>query len=465
MTQAALHYEDVWSIAERIRHRDLSPVALADHMLARIAALDPDLHSYAFLHADGVRRQARAAEAALARDEQIGALHGVPVAVKDLFWTKDMPSSAGMPIYHGHRTAIDATVVDRLRDAGAIILGKLEMTEGAFALHHPAIEPPRNPWGADLWPGASSSGAGVATAAGLCFASLGTDTGGSIRFPCAANGLTGIKPTWGRVSRHGSFVFADSLDHVGPIARSARDAALLLSVISGQDPADPTSIAAFALPAASDPAILRGLRVGTDPEWNREDCDPEIGAAIDAALATLVALGATLCDVRVPDVRPAVEQWELIAGVEAAVAHHRTFPSRAADYGPALARLLEIGHATSGIAYQRALLDRMALRGRLNALLSDIDILVAPVQPYAAPTLERLGALADSPDANYRLIRFTAPFNLSGHPAIALPCGETACGHPIGLQMVAAHQDEMTLLSAAMAFQDKSAWHRRRPML
>lgn len=465
MTQAALHYEDAWSIADRIRHRDLSPVALADHMLARIAALDPDLHSYAFLDADGVRRQAEAAETALAGNEQIGALHGVPVAVKDLFWTKDMPSSAGMPIYRGHRTAVDATVVDRLRNAGAIILGKLEMTEGAFALHHPTIEPPRNPWGADLWPGASSSGAGVATTAGLCFASLGTDTGGSIRFPCAANGLTGIKPTWGRVSRHGSFVFADSLDHVGPIARSARDAALLLSVISGQDLVDPTSTAAPPLPAAGDPAILRGLRVGTDPEWNREDCDPEIGVAIDAALATLAALGATLCDVRVPDVRPAVEQWELIAGVEAAVAHHRTFPSRAVDYGPALARLLEIGHATSSVAYQRALLDRMALRGRLNALLSDIDILVAPVQPYAAPTLERLGALADSPDANYRLIRFTAPFNLSGHPAIALPCGETACGHPTGLQMIAAHQDEMTLLSAAMAFQDKSAWHRRRPML
>jgi len=385
----------------------------------------------------------------------------VPIAVKDLFETRDMPTAAGMVIRR-EPGAGDATVVRRLRDAGAINIGKLQMTEGAFALHHPAIAPPLNPWGEALWPGASSSGSGVAVAAGLCFASLGSDTGGSIRFPCAANGLTGLKPSWGRVSRHGAVELAASLDHIGPIARSARDVALLYPLIAGHDPADPTSWS-DAVAAVAKTASLTGLRVGIDRGWNGDGCDADVVRAVDGVERCLRALGAELRDIRLPDVRPAVERWELLAGTEAAVAHAGSYPARADDYGPALSRLIELGRNASAMDYQRARLDRIALRGALDSVLADIDLLLAPVQPYAAPTLDRMAALAHDPEANARLIGFTAPFNLGGQPALALPGQPTDDGAPIGVQLVAARGREDVLLRAAIAIQRETHWHLAHP--
>src|SRR5262249_30166417 len=210
---------------------EVSPVAATRAQLDRIAALDGALGSYALVMADAAMAQARAAEAEIAAGRYRGPLHGVPIAVKDLYWTQGFPTAAGMAIYRDHRPAEDATVVRRLKDAGAVLLGKLQLTEGAYSDHHPSVMPPRNPWNAEYWPGISSSGPGVATAAGLCFGSLASDTGGSIRWPSAANGLTGLKPSWGRVSRHGVFELAASLDHLGPMARSAADASVILGAI------------------------------------------------------------------------------------------------------------------------------------------------------------------------------------------------------------------------------------------
>ena len=244
MTMAAptdLHFLQLHEISHLIRTRTLSSREVTEAMLARIDDLEPGLRAFATVMAESALVEADRADALAARGDWLGDLHGVPLAVKDLANTHDAPTGAGTTIHADFRPETDATVVARLRRAGAVILGKLRLTEGAFTGHHPDLPTPVNPWDTATWSGVSSSGSGVATAAGLCFGSLGSDTGGSIRLPSAANGVTGLKPTWGRVSRHGIFGLAPSLDHIGPMTRSARDAAIILEAIAGHDRLDPTS--------------------------------------------------------------------------------------------------------------------------------------------------------------------------------------------------------------------------------
>src|SRR6266850_692117 len=261
-----LHYCELVEIGQRIQKREQSSVEATQAQLDRIAHLDGQLKSYAYVMASAALEQAHAAEKEIAAGEVRGPLHGVPIAVKDLCWTKDAPTAAGMTIYRDYRPSEDATVVSRLKEAGAVILGKLQLTEGAYADHHPEIDPPRNPWDATLWSGASSSGSGVATAAGLCYGSLGSDTGGSIRFPSAANSVTGLKPSWGRVSRHGVFALSEILDCMGPLARSVADAATVLAAIAGPDALDPTA-RHEPVPDYPDSMMegVRGRRIAVDP--------------------------------------------------------------------------------------------------------------------------------------------------------------------------------------------------------
>jgi amidase len=234
----------------------------------------------------------------LGRRQVLSQLHGVPIAVKDLCWTEGIATAAGMPLHRDFIPAVDATVVRKLREAGAVLLGKLQLTEGAFADHHPDVAAPLNPWHRDHWSGASSSGSGVATAAGLCFGSLGSDTGGSIRFPSAANGNTRLKPTWGRVSRFGCFELAASLDHIGPICRSAADAAIVLGAIAGSDPRDPTALRSDVPDyLAADDGTLRGVRLGFDERYALDDVDAETRGAVETALATVRSLGAEIVTV------------------------------------------------------------------------------------------------------------------------------------------------------------------------
>ena len=462
-TPSDLHYLEMHELSLLIRTRKLSPVEVAEAQLARIERLDGALHSYAHVTAEQAMAQARQAEQELMRGQCRSPLHGIPLAVKDLFHTAGMPTAAGMAIHRNFVPQQDATVVARLREAGSVLLGKLQMTEGAFATHHPAFAAPVNPWGAGHWTGASSSGCGVATAAGLCYASLGTDSGGSIRFPCAANGLTGLKPTWGRVSRHGTFELAASLDHVGPITRSARDALFLLSTIAGHDPLDPTSLPSVCLEIPSVEESFRGLRIGIDEAWLSDGVDEEIVEALDEVLSMIRAGGGSLVRVRMPDTRAVSANWERHCGVQTAVAHAATYPSRAGEYGPALSRLIDGGRALSGMDYQRVLLDAQRFHGELECVLNEVDLLLAPVQPYAAPTHEQLGALAQDPEANRRLIQFTAPFNVSGHPCLSVPIGLTAAGLPIGGQFIAGKGGEGVLCRAGMALQKVSDWHKIRP--
>jgi amidase len=357
----------------------------------------------------------------------------------------------------------DSTVVARLKQAGAVLLGKLQMTEGAYSDHHPSISPPRNPWNPDYWTGISSSGAAAATAAGLCYGALGSDTGGSIRWPCGATGLTGIKPAWGRVSRYGAFELAASLDHVGPIARSAVDAAAILAVIAGPDDKDPTTLPEQPPDylAASGEGV-RGLRIGVDPNWNGTEVDASVQRVLAEAAATFRALGAQMTQVAVPDVTQAVIDWAPACALEAAVAHRATYPARQAEYGPVLASVLEAGHAVSALDYQALRLRRMELRGRFAHLFRSIDLLLAPVQPFAPLTLAEIRTLGAQPRLIPKLQRYTAPFDLTGHPTETLPGGFSDAGMPIGFQL--AGRDEKDLIRASAAFQRETSWHRRHPI-
>jgi amidase len=459
-----LHYLELTEIAACIRTRQLSPPEVTRALLDRIAALDGKLGSYVEVMADAAMAQAETAQAEIVAGRYRGPLHGVPIALKDLFWTKDIPTAAGTSVHRDFRPDEDATVVRRLKEAGAVVLGKLQLTEGAYSDHHPSVAPPRNPWNADYWPGISSSGSAVATAAGLCYGSLASDTGGSIRWPCAANGLTGLKPSWGRVSRHGVFELAATLDHVGTIARSAADAGAMLGVIAGRDRADPTAVfdpvPDYLAAAERD---IRGLRIGVDATWNSDGVDVATQRVLGEAIEALRSEGADIVDVQFPDVKQTVADWVPNCAVEAAVAHEATYPARKHEYGPVLASVIETGRAVSGLDYQKILLRRLELRGRIASLFETIDVLLIPVHPFAPLTLAMIQTLGEQPDLIARLQEYTCPFNMTGHPTITLPGGFSATGLPIAFQLVAANLDEATLMRAGAAFQRVTSWHRRHP--
>jgi amidase len=452
-------------LTSRIRTRQVSAVEATQAVLERIAALDETLSSYALVLPDLALKQAQQVDAEIRRGENRGPLHGAPIAVKDLCWTKGARTMAGMPIYNDFIPGEDATVVSRLRDAGAVLLGKLQLTEGAFADHHPAITPPRNPWNAAHWPGASSSGSGVATASGLCFGSLGSDTGGSIRFPSAANGVTGLKPTWGLVSRHGVFELAATLDHIGPMTRTAIDAAAMLSAIAGPDPKDPT---ARPVPApnylAGVRAGVRGLRIGFDPTWNQQ-VDTTTATALAVAMDTIGDFGGVISEVRFPDASTVTEEWDKYCAVQTAVAHEPTYPLRKNEYGPGLAGLIEVGNKLSGPELQKIILHADDFTGRVQALFEEIDLLIVPVQPFASPTIETMKMLGRDPAMLSRLLTYTCPFDVARNPTITLPCGMTEHGTPIAFQFVAGLFREDLLCRAGYAFQQATDWHQRHPAI
>jgi amidase len=461
-----LHYLELTELAALIRTREVSPISATRAQLDRIAAVDGAIGSYALVMADAAMADAAAAESEIAAARYRGPLHGVPIAVKDLCWTKGVATTAGMAIHKDYRPGEDATVVRRLRDAGAVLLGKLQLSEGAYSDHHPSVTPPTNPWNAAYWPGISSSGPGTATAAGLCYGSLGSDTGGSIRWPSAANGVTGLKPSWGRVSRYGVFELAATLDHVGPIARSAADAAIMLGAIAGSDPKDPTAVLDPVPDYLAGMAQgVRGLRIGVDSVWNSDGVDAATQAVLSHAAEAFRSLGAGIVDVRFPDVTQAIADWVPNCGVEAAVAHEATYPSRKGEYGPQLASVIEAGRALSGTEYQKILLRRLDLRGRVAALFGAIDLLLIPVQPFPPLTLATVRTLGEQPDLIAKLQRFTCPFDMTGNPTITLPGGFSDAGMPIGFQLAAAHMGEEMLVRAGAAFQGITSWHRRHPIV
>jgi len=460
------HYLELLDIGRRIQAREISSVEATRAQLARIDRLDGELKSYARVMPESALAEAERADAEIARGEMRGPLHGVPIAVKDLCWTQGVATAAGMTIQANFVPDRDGTLVSRLRAAGSVILGKLQLTEGAYADHHPAITPPVNPWNAAHWPGVSSSGSGVATAAGLCYGSIGSDTGGSIRFPSAANGLTGIKPTWGRVSRYGAFELAATLDHLGPMARSAADAGAILGAIAGLDANDPTT---SPLPVpnylAGMTRSLRGLRIGIDERWNNDRVDEPTRAVVAEAIRVVAELGGDLRAVTFPDPEQVIADWFPLCGMETAVAHEATYPSRKSEYGPGLAGLIELGLAQRGVDYQKIVLHRTAFSGRVATLFQDIDLLLIPTTAVASPTNAQLAGLAEDAELISGLLRYTCPFDMTGSPTITLPGGFTAKDTPVAFQLVSRHFEEDLLVRAGWQFQQATDWHRRHPAI
>jgi amidase len=465
LESTALHYLELSEVAALIRSREISSREVTRLQLDRIASLDGALRSYALIMADDALAQAEAADAETAAGHSRGPLHGVPVAIKDLCDIKGFSTGAGMTIHRHVIADEDATAVKRLRQGGAVLLGKLQLTEGAYSDHHPSISPPRNPWNAEYWTGISSSGPGAATAAGLCYGSLASDTGGSIRWPAAANGLAGLKPTWGRVSRHGVFELAASLDHVGTMARSAVDAGILLGAIAGGDPRDPTALL-DPVPdyLAAITEDLHGMRIGVDPLWNSNDVDAGTQAVLAEAIRAFTGLGAEITEVRFPDAARVAADWTANCAIEAAVAHRASYPARRDQYGSVLAAVIEAGSNISAVAYQDILLRRRTFRARVQRLFDKIDLLLTPVQPFGPLTLAQIRTLGEQPDLIAMLQRYTCPFDMSRHPTLTLPGGFTQERMPIGFQLVAGHLDEAALVRAGAAFQRISAWHRCRPV-
>ena len=335
--------------ATLIERKEISPVELTDAMLRRIADLDDKLHSYLLVTADFAKAQAKTAEAEIQAGNYRGPMHGIPIGLKDLLYTKGIPTTCASKILRDFVPDFDAAIVEKLNAAGAITLGKLNLTEFALYGYHPDFTPPNNPWKLDHWSGVSSSGSGAATSGSLCFASIGTDTGGSIRFPSSACGIVGIKGTFGKVSRYGIFPLSDTMDHPGPMARTVADAAAMLAVLEGRDERDPAT--------RSDPGVdylalldgdVRGLRIGIEREYCTTATDPEQSAASFAALDHYRALGAEIVELNAPDLAEPANTWVDTCAVDALMRHREFFPSRADDYGPVYRALLGTRHPRDG---------------------------------------------------------------------------------------------------------------------
>lgn len=456
-----VHYESLLGIGQRIQNREVSSEQVTAALLDRFAEYDGGLHSAQMVLADAAMAEAQAADAEIAAGTLRGPLHGVPVGIKDLLWTRGLPTTGGMELLSDFRPGEDATVVERLRQAGAVIIAKLHMTEGAGLEHHPAFPRPVNPWSAAHWTGVSSSGSGVATAAGLCFGAIGSDTGGSIRMPSAANNLTGIKPTWGRVSRHGLIHLAESFDHLGPMARSTGDAAAMLQAIAGADPRDPTCLA-DPVPdylAQMDEGVA-GLTLGIDWTYAASGAPAEIVASLEDALKQFERLGMTVRDVEFPWSVPQMAELIGLFGAEVALAHADYFPAQADRYGPWLRETLEQAQGIRGIDVAASHIARDRFKGRVRDMFAEVDFLLTPGMGRLLPTWDEMETEFDM-----EVVRFTSPFNISGVPTISLPGGFTTDGLPIGIQLAGPWLAEPELIRAGAAFQRETDYHARHPDL
>ena len=465
----------VWApmteLARMIATKAVSPVEVVRAHLDRIAALDGSLRAYITVCGDAALETAKAAEGRLMAGGALGPLHGVPYALKDLYDTAGVRTTGGSRIFADRVPTSDATVVRRLAEAGAILLGKLNMVEFAYGPEglNPHYGHARNPWdaAAHRMAGGSSSGSGVAVATGLAPGALGSDTGGSIRIPASLCGITGLKPTYGRVSRAGVLPLAWSMDHVGPMTRTVADSALMLGVLAGYDPADAsTSVLPVPDYLAALTGKIHGLRVGVLGPYFLTGATPAVRAAVEAAAQTLATAGAIVDEVKLERVSLAAAGSLAVVAAEALAYHAELLRTRAAEYDPEVARRLRLSAFVGGVHYVRAQQVRALVREEVDAALAHRDVLLAPATPIVAPTLdERQVALGDGPsDVRAALLRFTRPFNFSGHPACAVPCGFTEGGLPIGMQLVGRPFDEATVLRAADAFQRLTDFHTRRPV-
>jgi aspartyl-tRNA(Asn)/glutamyl-tRNA(Gln) amidotransferase subunit A len=454
--------------AQRIRGRQLSPVDLTRAYLDRIEQLDGDFHAYITPLPAEALAAAATAEQAVGRGEYRGPLHGIPIALKDLIMTRGIRTTCGSQILKDWIPETDATVYRRLLEAGAILLGKLNMHEFAYGPTgvNPHYGTPRNPWSGDRMPGGSSSGSGAAVGASLCAGALGTDTGGSVRIPASLCGIVGLKPTYGRVSRAGVIPLAWSLDHIGPMTRTVTDAALLLQVLAGRDPADPTT-ADVPVPdyRAALSQEVRGLRLGIPKSVFFDTLHAEVRAPVLGAAQALEGLGAAVEEIALPMMRHAGPAAFAIMSSEAMAYHEPYLKTRAAEYGADVRTRLLTGQFLLASQYLKAQRARQVIRAELDAALTRVDALLFPTTPIPAPRIEDRSVTVDgvTEDPRVWLTRCTRPINLTGHPALSLPCGLTTGGLPVGLQLVGRHFDEGMLFRIGAAYEAVSPLRGRHP--
>lgn len=464
MTQLDWQWLTLSQACQRLKSGQGSAEQLTQEMLARANTLSDQTQAFAMLLADDALSAARGLDEKRRAGEPLGLLHGVPIGIKDLLFTKGLPTASGTRVMADFRPDFDATVVTRLRQAGAVLIGKTQLTEGAFGSHHPSINAPINPWDQDLWSGVSSSGSGVAVAAGMVFGAIGSDTGGSVRFPSASCGLVGLKPTYGRVSLHGAFPLANSLDHIGPMTRSVEDAARMLSVLAGFDAQDPNSIDApvpnylQSLCSPDDgPAPLTGMRIGIDWSYVSDGVAPEVVEVTKKALRQFAELGAQVIEIEVPpSARILAEAWGISCGVECARAHQGYYPEQKALYGPVLQGLIELGLRTSSEDYQALETLRQAFTEQLNDVLTGVDALISPCMPLATPSVMTMESGAPVSDDQADFLLFTAPFDYSGHPTLTLPLASESGRLPGSFQLIGAKLGEGSLLRLGSAFEQAS---------
>ncbi|HYS18769.1 MAG TPA: amidase [Candidatus Binatia bacterium] len=461
----------VETLARAITARKISPVEATQACLDRIARVDGRIHAFITVDAEGALATARALEAELAAGLSRGPLHGVPLAYKDLCHVPGLPTSCGTKTREYFASPTECTAAARLREAGAVTLGKLNMSElalGPFGdnAHHGDVQ---NPWRSGHCAGGSSSGSAAAVAAGFALATLGSDTGGSIRLPAACCGVVGLKPTYGRVSRAGAMPLSWSMDHLGPLTRTVADTALLLEIVAGHDPRDATS-SRRGVPyyrRMLESPVAR-LRVGLPENYYFDGIDGEMDAAVRAAASVLEGLGALVTPVRVPDPRPLTDICSVISRSESAAVHARLVRERPHEMQPAVRSRLEVGFHISAHDYLQGLRLRSRLaREFIAEVFAEVDALVVPVIPEPAPALEAVksGTVDEVVGRMGRFSRLTRPFNGLGLPALTVPCGFSSDGRPLALQIVGRAFDEATTLRLGHAYQQATAWHLERPRL
>ena len=456
------------SIASAIAGKRLSSREVTQSCLDRISQWQPRLNAFMTIEAEQALAAADESDAALARGESRGVLHGVPLAHKDMYYDAGKIVTCGSLIRRDYVAMTTATALQRMKDAGTIRLGSLQMVEFAYGptgpnVHYGAVH---NPWKVDHITGGSSSGSGSAVAARLTFAALGSDTGGSIRMPAHFCGVTGLKTTVGRVSRAGAMPLSQSLDTVGPLAQSAEDCALLLGLMAGADSEDPT---ASTIPVpdyiAATKGSIKGFRIGVPASFYVDDLDAEVARILDETIAVLKQQGAEIVELELPDQRQLTAACQLVLATEAAAFHKRWLIERPQDYGPQVLMRLQNGLAIPGVSYLEAMRWRGPALAAHLAAVAGTDAVLAPVAPVPAPTIAE-SDVGNSPDAEaviQRLTKFTRPVNYLGLPALAIPSGFTRGGLPVGMQLIGRPFDEAMLLRIGAAFQRATDFHTQVP--
>ena len=465
MAADELSFRSLSEIAELVRRRDISVQELVDQQLARLKSLEPRLNAFITVTEEEARASAAEADRRLAKHESQGALDGVPMTLKDLLWTRGVRTTSGSKVFSDFVPDEDGTAVARLRQAGAVFLGKTNLHEFAYGISNanPHYGPVHNPWDVGRISGGSSGGSAASLAAGIGFGSVGTDTGGSIRIPSSLCGTVGLKPTYGLVSRYGVTPLAWSLDHVGPMGRTVKDVAILLDVLSGHDPKDPTSRKSELGSVTSEiDEIPSGLLMAVHRDYFFEDLEPQVLRLVDTAVEALEGLGLERVEASIPEIEHQGTCRNVITFAEAASYHEPLLRERPEDYGPATRELLELGLLVRATEYLTAQRARRRIVEAFREAFQGFDVLVSPTVPVPAPRIgEEL--LTNGEKLRPGLLRLPTPFNTTGFPAISVPCGFTSEGLPVGLQLAARPFHEKRLLQVAHAYEKSHPWAGRHP--